>query len=288
MSARPVENDLRHAACPLCGAGDLRDLGLLVGPREVQFSTLTIALRRAPHLGECAACGSRFVQDAVPASLAATLYTDGRGGDRWTAQGTWDRHHAPAVVERIASLATSGRRVLDVGCNTGDLLDFVRARGAVTSGVEYSADSRRRCVAKGHAVFASMHDVTGTYEVITAFDLVEHLYDVPDFMARCASALAPGGRMVILTGDIECEGSRRDGAAWWYVQFPEHVVFPSRRYWSSVPGFALESATNVYNGGPDPTGPRAALSALWRRVRGVPPPAPRALDHVMVVLTRAE
>jgi SAM-dependent methyltransferase len=288
MPARPVANDLVHTTCPLCGGNSLRDLGPLTAPRTTQYSSVTIALQHGPTLGQCEACGSRFVQHAIPAATSAALYTEGDAGARWTSNRSWDRMHAPAVVAQLGSLLAPGASLLDVGCNTGELLDFARSRGAVTAGVEYSVESRRRVAGKGHAIFASLDDVRGTFDVVTAFDLFEHLYDAPGFLVQMRALLKPGGRLVILTGDIDCEAAQRDGAGWWYVQPPEHVVFPSGKYWSSVAGFAVESVVTTHNGPAPETGLLASLRARARRLVGAKPRPLPALDHVLVTLSRSK
>jgi len=286
--SRPVVNDLVHATCPLCGGADLVDLGPLTAPRTTQFSSMTITLEHQPTLGQCAACGSRFVQHAIPAKASAALYTEGNAGARWSSHRAWERMHAPAVVARLGALALPGSSLLDVGCNTGELLDFARARGAVTAGVEYSAESRRRVAQKGHAVFASTDEVRGTFDVVTAFDLFEHLYDTAGFLARTRELLKPAGRLVILTGDIDCAEARRDGAAWWYVQPPEHVVFPSRKYWASVEGFDVESVAPTHNGPAPETGLLASMGARLGRLVGRKPRPLPVLDHVIVTLSRSK
>ena len=288
MSVRAVDNALVHAACPLCGAGDLVSLGPLVGPRTTQFSSVTVSLRHQPTLGQCRACGSRFVQHAIPEKEAASLYTEGDAGARWTSNRPWEGMHAPAVVAQMGSLFRPGTAVLDVGCNTGDLLDFARTRGAATAGVEFSVESRRRVAEKGHAIYASQGDVRGTFDVVTAFDLFEHLYDAPAFLKEMHALLKPGGRLVILTGDIDCPESKRDGAAWWYVQPPEHVVFASRAYWSSVPGFGVESLVTTHNGPAPKTGFVAAVGGRLRRLVGAKPRPSPTLDHVLVTLSRSK
>ncbi len=281
-----VDNDLVHLVCPLCASPDLKDLGALTCPRAVQFSSATITLSRTPTLGQCNPCGSRFVQHAIPQETAAKLYKESDAGARWTSHRKWERMHSPAVVAGIAALAQSNTRLLDVGCNTGELLDFARSRGAKTMGVEYSSTSRERVAAKHHAIVGDLREAKGPFDVITAFDLVEHLYDAPAFFADVAMRLRAGGRLVVLTGDIECEVSQREGPAWWYVQPPEHVVFPSRAFWGSIKGFSVASIVSTHNGPAAPTGLVASVARRLRRLVGARPRATPVVDHNIVTLER--
>ncbi len=75
--------------------------------------------------------------------------------------------------------------------------------------------------------------------MISAFDFVEHLYDLPGFLTQCAERLSAKGILLIVTGDVDCVWSQLTGANWWYARYPEHVGFPSRKFWQNQRAFRL-------------------------------------------------
>jgi SAM-dependent methyltransferase len=227
-----------------------------------------IELERAPELWRCEACASAFTQFPVPEPDARRLYAEGVG-DRWSSPRPFEDTRAREVVHALEALFARGSRVLDIGCNTGELLDFAKRRGCVTAGVELSAAGRAACEAHGHEIFEELSACTGSYDVLTALDLVEHLYDVPGFLRRCHGLLADGGALVVVTGDPGWDEATREGPRWWYVQPPEHVVFPSRRFWEGAPGFRLERAEHsTADVSREPSLARRALSAARSLRRG--------------------
>jgi SAM-dependent methyltransferase len=255
---------------------------------KVSFSTHDIELCNIPELWKCRECGSRFVQNIVAADTAKKLYSTGQAGDRWPSK-TFEEEKTLELVRCITGIAERGGSVLDVGCNTGEFLDFALGYGSVTAGVEFSCASREELRRKGHCVYSALEDVPGKYDVITAFDVVEHLYDVPAFIGSCIEKLSEKGRLVFLTGNIDCVSAKLSGTQWWYAQFPEHVVFPSKRFFFNYSGLRVEEWLSCYPGKwadcPKYKGFISMLNGLLRRgaYTGLPSPFP---DHVLIVLRK--
>lgn len=278
--APTVDNSLHREACPLCG-GTVSAVGVMRLPKAIQFSTHWISLRRPPELWRCSKCGSGYTQEAIPEDVALGLYGKGDGGARWSSHAPFEATKTREALTTLRRIIRPGARVLDVGCNTGDLLDFARSLGASTAGVEPSDASRAAAVAKGHRVVASLSEAAGPFDVVTAFDVLEHVYDVPALLAEVATKLSPGGRFVALTGDITCADARREGAGWWYVQCPEHVVFPTLSALAGIPGYTVEQAVTTFaDVGHEPRLLRRAWLALSGRSRS------DVHDHILVVLKR--
>jgi SAM-dependent methyltransferase len=250
-----------------------------------RFSTSEFEFALVPELWRCNDCGSSFVQNAVPETTAIKLYTSGASGERWSSE----EFHALKPENQLSTLNAflkPGVNVLDIGCNTGELLDYARARGSRTTGVEYSGASRAVLESKGHDSFASLGEVTGEFDVITAFDLVEHFYDVPAFFRRCRALLKSGGVLIILTGDIGSMTARLSRADWWYLRYPEHIVFPSKEFFTRHSGLRLERWVPTYASKGYQSSWMQILRQLLggllrRRYSGLPSIGP---DHVLVVL----
>ena len=245
-----IENNLWHAQCPACGSQSIRELGKQSLKKPELYSSLAIVQSHRPEIWACSSCKSMFKQNSVNEADSVMLYSRGNAISRWSSdaaktKNTFLTKKTAAMQKFLKDILLRSKNVLDIGCNDGLFLDDARRFGLKTAGVEYSCEARSFCSAKEHIVFSSLNEVSSSYDLITAFDLVEHLYDISSFLCRCKDLLAPGGRIVIITGDPECLMARAARQNWWYTSFPEHVVFPSLRYFSMIDGLILEDNLSV-------------------------------------------
>jgi 2-polyprenyl-3-methyl-5-hydroxy-6-metoxy-1,4-benzoquinol methylase len=137
------------------------------------------------------------------------------------------------VVRDSAVLAVAGlppgrgRRLLDVGCGSGDFLRVMRERGWDVLGVEpdpKAADGARRTgldVRDGMLADAAFDD--DMFDAIVLSHVIEHVHDPIALLQECARVLRPGGTLVVLTPNLHSVGHRRFGADWRGLEPPRHL-----------------------------------------------------------------
>lgn len=240
-----VKNNYRFNQCPLCTSEAIYCMGKITYLKPTKFSTIEIDLEFVPELWKCKQCLSAFVLNIIQEGIAKKLYTNGLAGDRWSMQ-KFNQNKMQNVVEYMEDAFNNKCRILDIGSNTGELLDFAKNFGCNTVGLEFSSSSREILINKGHEAYSSFGEIEGKFDFITAFDLVEHLYDVPNFLRTCHKKLSKNGKLVILTGNIRSLSALLAGPNWWYSKYPEHIVFPSIKYFSSHSGFNIEKIIQTF------------------------------------------
>jgi SAM-dependent methyltransferase len=118
--------------------------------------------------------------------------------------------------------------LLDLGCSSGTFLSTMPIASWRLFGVEMSAHEAKVAEAKsGAQVFVGdIPDAPfapGSFDVITCFDVLEHVYDARRVMARVAEWLKPGGIFYILVPNIDSAEARVFGSYWHGLELPRHL-----------------------------------------------------------------
>ena len=249
-------------------------------------SARTVHRRERDALVRCPHCQSlfsnpRYTPDELEELYRQEYYDEAVAGDqpRWAAQENADVLHRTTLKilrKRYANLRGSGRRVLDYGCGLGFFLAAARAVGFAPFGIELSQ------VAATHAretlgldvstiaddPLASVSD--GTFDLVTAWAVIEHVIEPRRVLEQLVGKLKPGGVLAISLPSLSCWRYRIEGGKWFNIVNPTHLTFfslaairtrlgelglrdPVRAiYWGGRPGFgpvrnALQYAIRVMN-----------------------------------------
>ncbi len=68
-------------------------------------------------------------------------------------------------------------------------------------------------------------DLPDGFDVITMFDVIEHMRDPLACLRRAAELLVPGGLLVIETGDLASPWARLLGRHWYFLDPPQHLFY---------------------------------------------------------------
>lgn len=221
----------------------------LAGPclsalQEVRACALCGSEARAPVFREepfavvrCGDCGLVYVTPRLPALELAAVYDESywrnetpseRGYADYLADGPLYRRTFRRRLRLLEGYLPPTGRALDVGCAAGFFLEVLREHGWDVCGVEPSPAVARR--ASEHAsldVHVGSLDTApyppASFDLVSFWDVVEHLPDPVTAVRRAATLLRPGGVLVIETQNVESHFARLLGRRWHHYKHLEHL-----------------------------------------------------------------
>ncbi len=128
----------------------------------------------------------------------------------------------PIRVKRLRELMPKRGQLLDIGAGLGYFLSFAQADGWQVEGIEPRIEAAKFCHdnfgIKVHEGFLENFKCkSGEYNVVTLWDVLEHVSDHIQFIQRCIDLLAPSGILVISIPNASGWPARIFKGRWRYV-----------------------------------------------------------------------
>lgn len=160
----------------------------------------------------CADCGVHRLDPLPTEDELATVYGTGYAAGHARYAPAYAAVVADEYARSLADLGmtpaqVAGLRVLDYGCAAGPFLDWLAASGAPSSdvlGVDLSAEMVAIATARGHraTTVAVLPTLDERFDLVTLWDVLEHLLDPLDTLRMLTRLLVPGGRLLVQTPHV--------------------------------------------------------------------------------------
>ncbi|GGB55543.1 class I SAM-dependent methyltransferase [Blastomonas aquatica] len=124
---------------------------------------------------------------------------------------------------------TINSAILDVGCGSGALLDRLGAAGFRNlHGADAFIDDDITTPHGAQIARASLHEVSGTFELIMFHHSLEHVPAPRETLAAARSKLSPGGYCIVRVPTVSSWAWQEYGIDWFQLDAPRHITLPSR------------------------------------------------------------
>lgn len=215
-SASPTRDGME--ACPVCDATGAKPL--LRAPDRLHGRQERYTLVRCP------ACSLVWLNHPPKPEDMHLHYTDAYH-NLISAGGQNSPHRWQFRKKAIAQYKQSGA-LLDLGCSSGSFLEFMRGESWKLYGIEMSPDCARTAEEiSGAKVFVG--DILdapfqrASFDVITCFDVLEHLYQPREVIKKIREWLKPGGIFYVLVPNLDSAEARVFGSYWHGLEMPRHL-----------------------------------------------------------------
>lgn len=195
--------------CPVC------DSSILKGLKRYSFS----------HLNRCMNCGFVFAKK-IPTEKELQDHYSGYNRHRSVSQFTIKKYNE--LLFEFVKYKQTGK-ILDVGCGSGFFMETAIAYGWDCHGTEYSIEAIEFLKAKGHIVYQEPLQVSKnlyeSFDVITSFEVIEHLAQPKEHLITIYNLLRPGGLLYITTPNFNGVSRYILKEKWSVISYPEHLNY---------------------------------------------------------------
>jgi SAM-dependent methyltransferase len=224
--------------CNLCGANDWQVLYPATN-KNVEEPDVRAFRCTSPHYGShpqivrCDNCSLVYANPRLSADELVSLYTavedETYVDEREGRELTFARHLD--ALQKYTGPAY-GRSLLDVGAYIGIFVEIARENGWLAEGVEPSDWAVAQAQERGLPVHQGTQQssiLTGReFDVVTMWDVIEHVTDPSAELNRAFQLLKPGGWLAVHTMDVDSLTARAMGRRWpWYMDM--HLYYFSQK-----------------------------------------------------------
>lgn len=218
-------------------------------------------IKRGSPIVRCQGCGLVYAKN--PSEISPQVYEEtyfkaenfpGKVGYRnYLADESLHRAYFRKKLKQILKFKNKGK-LLDVGCALGFFLDEARKKGFEVQGLDISsfAVNFARQKLKLNVLLGDLGEVSlpaNHFEVVTAFEVIEHLEKPLRFFKEIERILKKGGLFFVTTPNQGGILAKIMGGFWFSYKPPEHLYFFSSKTLKKMAekaGFEVEIGSDVW------------------------------------------
>lgn len=129
-------------------------------------------------------------------------------------------------IEAVTGIDRSQIRLLDVGCSNGAFIHVANKMGMNCEGVEPAQEAAQAAQESGlkvsHGFLEEVDFPDNSFNVITIFEVIEHLRDPLSLLKECRRLLKPAGILGIRTGNTDSWTAKIFKGQWHYFNIEKH------------------------------------------------------------------
>jgi 2-polyprenyl-3-methyl-5-hydroxy-6-metoxy-1,4-benzoquinol methylase len=188
---------------------------------------------------ECASCGGWFTNPRPDSTEIGMYYSsvdyishNTRKNDLLTRVYRIIRNYRIGQKFNLIRRYSDGKKLLDIGCGTGEFIAYVKRKGWVTAGIEPGTSARQ--FATGflkqevwpEEYLSKIAD--SCYDVVTMWHVLEHVFNPPERIREIQRILKPGGFAIIAVPNRSSWDAIHYGAEWAAYDLPRHLIHFNR------------------------------------------------------------
>ena len=120
----------------------------------------------------------------------------------------------------------NGKKLLDIGCGTGDFLQFAQKKGLKVFGIEpnqKAIEIAKNKIGREGEFFDELSDTDETFDSITLWHVLEHIPDLNQTLIEIKSKLKSEGELIIAVPNYKSFDAKFYQSFWAAYDVPRHL-----------------------------------------------------------------
>ena len=211
--------------CPLCCQSDF----------SIFLKGEDYFLSKEPFvIQECTSCRFRFTNPRPTESSMGKYYKS----DDYISHDTNKGGLIPALYSlarfvtlrskyRIVRKLSQGKTILDIGCGTGEFLEFCQKKGMICQGIEPTKKARE-FAKMSYSIhvdedFLEKTEQPGYYDCITLWHVLEHIHRLDETMVKIRKELKREGLLILALPNCNSFDAKKYAKYWAAYDLPRHI-----------------------------------------------------------------
>jgi 2-polyprenyl-3-methyl-5-hydroxy-6-metoxy-1,4-benzoquinol methylase len=199
----------KHKNCILCGSGSIKKMKNY----------------EKHHLVKCLSCKFVFCEP-IPTELELEKHYENYGRNDYLSPLTIKRYHE--ILDSFEPYRKTNK-LIDVGCGIGYFLEEAKKRGWEVYGTEFTDEAIEICSKKGikmnKGVLTPNNYTSQEFDVITSFEVIEHINNPQEELAHFYKILRKGGLVYCTTPNFNSLLRYRLKEKYNVLCYPEHLSY---------------------------------------------------------------
>ncbi|MCK9204161.1 MAG: class I SAM-dependent methyltransferase [Bacteroidales bacterium] len=213
------------SVCPVCGSSGIAPF-LYVPDHFLTKETFLIQ--------QCNCCGLKFVNPRPAENEIGRYYQT----DEYISHNA-EKNDLTSTIYKIARHVSIRKKygllnkkkniktVLDIGCGTGEFLNYCQSKNMKICGQEPNSNARNFAIQHNHLqVYATLGDVENTkehFDCITMWHVLEHIHSLNETLTIIKGLLKPTGELIIAVPNCNSWDAEHYLDFWAAYDVPRHL-----------------------------------------------------------------